>query len=95
MGDDALQINIPSETGSRDFMAPIEDMFAYFGLNTPLLRMCGVTAAVGVGLFWLRPPSLFESDGEPKPWILWSSNGVTTPWWLVALLLGLASATFI
>lgn len=94
MGDDALQIKLPSSS-DRDFMAPVEDMFSYFGLRTPLLRLCGVTVAVSVALFWLKPPSLFENDGDPKPWILWSTNGVTAPWWLVALLLGLASATFI
>jgi hypothetical protein len=94
MGDEALQIKIPSDV-RRDWMAPVEDMFSYFGLTTPLLRLTGVTVAVSVALFWMKPPSLFENDGEPKPWILWGTNGVTTPWWLVALLLGLASATFV
>lgn len=95
MSDEALQINFPTRSGSRDWMSPVEDLFSYFGLKTPLLRFGGVTLAVGISLFWLRPPSLFEHDGEPKPWILWDGQGVPAPWWLISILLGLACATFV
>jgi len=77
----------------------VEAPFKAVGLYnvSPLTRGTVVTVATGVFLYYLKPATLFNEDGEPKPynWKPLDGRSVPIPWWAVASLAGTASALFI
>lgn len=91
-----LNIRLPTSEAPSSWISPIEDCFAYLGLTTPMLRLTGAAAGVGLALYVLKPSSFFDGE-DSKPWALWSGSGdsVLFPWWLFALLVGLATSVFI
>lgn len=72
-----------------------------FGLGHPLTRFAVTTTAVGAGLVMYKPDLMFEGDA-PRPWsvVVGSDESLPvkstpTPWWLVAISAGAASAMFL
>jgi hypothetical protein len=100
MGDyniPTLNLSIPTASQSaRSWFSPVEDSFAYLGLNTPMYRLLGVSLGVAALLYGTQPESLFNGNSG-KAWAVWSdeSDAVLFPWWLVAMLAGLCAAVFI
>jgi len=93
-----LDLNIPSSSGAdRTWMSPVEDVFGYLHMNSPLARLGGVTIIVGGLLYFLQPAGYFSYDGNGRPWAVWSNDpdAIFFPWWLTAIMAGLVCAVFV
>lgn len=81
----------------------ISGVYSVLGLNTIPIRFAATTAFFAVLLFIIKPSSLFY-EGRAKVWSIFDSGlsdgaepvaSTIMPWYLVAVLAGLFSITFV
>ena len=79
----------------------VSAVYGAIGLNTIPMRFAATTAFFAVLLFVIKPSSLFY-EGRAKVWSIFDSGdsgegspSTIMPWYLVALLAGLFSITFV
>lgn len=76
----------------------LENGFLKVGLDSPDKRFVFFNFVGGLGTWAVRPESMFDRDGTPRPWIVSSpglKNATTIPWWMPGLALGTMGALFV
>lgn len=81
-----------------DPFEPIYSAFGMVGGNTPGRRFAGVMAASSAAEYAVKPSYAYDANGNMRPnaWLdSTSPNGTYVPAFLIPIILGTLSATFI
>jgi hypothetical protein len=76
---------------------PVTDKLGIGTYNSPYRRFGVVTGVTALGLWFFKPPGVFDKEGNARPWTLTSETSGSTPlpWYVLSLTAGALSVLFI